>query len=176
MKGLNKVIGVAMLFVAVFAGKAFAQQRDYPIQPVPFTQVHVNDNFWQPKMEVNANITIPYVLAQCKANGRVDNFLRAAKLLSGDQLKIKNPVFTTTTFTYNLTTAVKFIQLLSASNNVEVIGNFDVVTQNASISFPSTGNWYDNFTGNTVNVTSIPYTMTLAPGEYHLFSKTPLTY
>ncbi|MGZ3872854.1 MAG: glycoside hydrolase family 127 protein [Mucilaginibacter sp.] len=63
-----------------------AQQKDYPIQPVSFTQVHVNDRFWEPKMEVNANVTIPYVLAQCKTNGRVDNFLRAAKLLDGDKL------------------------------------------------------------------------------------------
>jgi len=92
------------------------------------------------------------------------------------RMKIKNPVFTTTTFTYNLTGAVKFIQLLSATNNVEVVGNFDVVPQNASISFPSTGSWYDNFTGNTINVASLPYAMTLAPGEYHLFSKTKLTY
>jgi len=86
MKGLNKGFVSAVLFIAAFTGKLHAQQKDYPIQPVPFTQVHVNDNFWQPKMEVNANITIPYVLAQCKANGRVDNFLRAAKLLGGDQL------------------------------------------------------------------------------------------
>jgi glycosidase len=92
------------------------------------------------------------------------------------RMKIKNPVFTTTTFSYNLTGAVKFIQLLSASNNVEAVGNFDVVTQNASISFPSTGSWYDNFTGNTINVASLPFAMTLAPGEYHLFSKTKLTY
>lgn len=69
-----------------FAGKVFSQQKDYPIQPVPFTSVHVNDHFWEPKMEVNANVTIPYVLAQCKANGRVDNFLRAAKLEDGDKL------------------------------------------------------------------------------------------
>ncbi|ASU35660.1 glycoside hydrolase family 127 protein [Mucilaginibacter xinganensis] len=69
-----------------FIAPASAQQRDYPIQPVPFTQVHVNDGFWQPKMEVNANVTIPYVLAQCKANGRVDNFLRAAKMEPGDKL------------------------------------------------------------------------------------------
>jgi DUF1680 family protein len=64
----------------------FAQQKDYPIQPVPFTQVHVNDDFWEPKMEVNASVTIPYVLAQCKKHGRVDNFLRAAKMESGDKL------------------------------------------------------------------------------------------
>ena len=63
-----------------------AQQKDYPIQPVAFTKVHVHDNFWQPKMEINANVTIPYVIAQCKANGRMDNFLRAGKKLSGDKM------------------------------------------------------------------------------------------
>jgi len=81
-----RIICGVVLSLALFDGSLHAQQKDYPIQPVPFTQVHVNDSFWEPKMEVNANITIPYVLAQCKANGRVDNFLRAAKLLSGDQL------------------------------------------------------------------------------------------
>lgn len=68
------------------SGSLYAQQKDYPIQPVAFTNVHVNDKFWQPKMEVNANVTIPYVLAQCKKNGRMDNFLRAAKQLDGDKL------------------------------------------------------------------------------------------
>jgi len=63
-----------------------AQQKDYPIQPVAFTKVHVHDNFWQPKMEINATVTIPYVIAQCKANGRMDNFLRAGKKLSGDKM------------------------------------------------------------------------------------------
>ncbi|WP_207531741.1 glycoside hydrolase family 127 protein [Desertivirga arenae] len=65
---------------------ATGQQRDYPIQPVPFTKVHVHDKFWAPKMEVNVNTTIPYTLQKCEQNGRVDNFLRAAKLLSGDKL------------------------------------------------------------------------------------------
>jgi DUF1680 family protein len=74
------------LSLAALTSPLFAQQKDYPIQPVAFTSVHVNDNFWQPKMEVNATVTIPYVLAQCKANGRMDNFLRAAKKLDGDKL------------------------------------------------------------------------------------------
>ena len=55
-----------------------AQKRDYPIQPVAFTQVHVTDHFWKPKMEVNAAITIPYILRMCKQHGRIDNFLAAA--------------------------------------------------------------------------------------------------
>ncbi|RFZ92710.1 glycoside hydrolase family 127 protein [Mucilaginibacter conchicola] len=75
-----------LVLLAAYVGNVSAQQKDYPIQPVAFTSVHVNDNFWQPKMEVNATVTIPYVLAQCKANGRMDNFLRAAKKLDGDKL------------------------------------------------------------------------------------------
>lgn len=82
----QKVAGMLALSLATLTSSLLAQQKDYPIQPVAFTSVHVNDNFWQPKMEVNATVTIPYVLAQCKANGRMDNFLRAAKKLDGDKL------------------------------------------------------------------------------------------
>ncbi|UOE51210.1 glycoside hydrolase family 127 protein [Mucilaginibacter sp. SMC90] len=82
----QKVAGMLALSLATLTSPLLAQQKDYPIQPVAFTSVHVNDNFWQPKMEVNATVTIPYVLAQCKANGRMDNFLRAAKKLDGDKL------------------------------------------------------------------------------------------
>lgn len=82
----KRAFGLLVVILAAGFTPALAQQNDYPIQPVPFTSVHVNDNFWEPKMEVNAEVTIPYVLAQCKANGRMDNFLRAAKKLSGDKL------------------------------------------------------------------------------------------
>jgi len=81
-----KKFTVALVSILAMATTLSAQQKDYPIQPVAFTKVHVHDNFWQPKMEVNANVTIPYVIAQCKANGRMDNFLRAGKKLSGDKM------------------------------------------------------------------------------------------
>ncbi|MBO9682534.1 MAG: glycoside hydrolase family 127 protein [Flavisolibacter sp.] len=70
-------IGVAFVLSNCFL---IAQQKnaDYPIQPVAFTQVHVHDHFWAPKMELNANVTIPYVLQKCRETGRVDNFLKAA--------------------------------------------------------------------------------------------------
>jgi len=88
--------------------------------------------------------------------------------------KINNPVFTSTTFKYSLNGAVKTIQMTDASNSIEVVGNFGVVTNTAAITFPATGTWTDNFTGSTINVTSLAYNMTLAPGEYHLYSKTAL--
>jgi len=55
-----------------------AWSQDYPVQPVPFTQVHLTDNFWEPKLQVNARVTIPYVLDKCRETGRIDNFLMAA--------------------------------------------------------------------------------------------------
>ncbi|NLR58587.1 glycoside hydrolase family 127 protein [Chitinophaga polysaccharea] len=60
-------------------------QKDYPIKPVAFTQVKVNDNFWAPKIRTNASVTIPYTLEQCRKTGRIDNFLRAAGKLPGDK-------------------------------------------------------------------------------------------
>lgn len=68
------------LFLAccILTTVAKAQQKDYPIQPVSFTQVHVNDNFWKPKMQINASVTIPYILKMCREHGRIDNFLAAA--------------------------------------------------------------------------------------------------
>ncbi|EHQ26594.1 hypothetical protein BDD43_0604 [Mucilaginibacter gracilis] len=81
----RKAAGLLLSMIGI-SSMVFGQQKDYPIQPVAFTSVHVNDKFWEPKMEVNANVTIPYVLAQCKKNGRMDNFLRAGKQLDGDKL------------------------------------------------------------------------------------------
>ncbi|MEP7143741.1 MAG: beta-L-arabinofuranosidase domain-containing protein [Ferruginibacter sp.] len=71
-----KKILLPMFLILVI--KLPAQKKDYPIQPVAFTHVHVNDNFWKPKMQVNAAVTIPYILEMCKEHGRIDNFLAAA--------------------------------------------------------------------------------------------------
>jgi hypothetical protein len=92
------------------------------------------------------------------------------------KMKIHNSAFSTTNFTYALASdAVKWIQLIDPNNdatkNVEVIGNFDVVSRSANISFPATGTYIDNLTGATFNVTSVPMSVTLAPGEYHVYSK-----
>jgi glycosidase len=90
-------------------------------------------------------------------------------------MKIKNPVFATTNFTYDLgNDAVKWIQLLDASADVEVVGNFAVTPQTANITFPATGTWIDNITGATYNVTSTTMSMILAPGEYHVYSNVAL--
>ncbi|WP_367868250.1 glycoside hydrolase family 127 protein [Pedobacter sp. WC2423] len=84
MMKLNNILTLLCLF----SGTVYAQKKDYPIQPVAFTQVHVNDQFWAPKMEINAKVTIPHTLQQCKMDGRIDNFLRASKTIPGDKLTV----------------------------------------------------------------------------------------
>jgi len=90
-------------------------------------------------------------------------------------MKIKNPVFATTNFHYSLSVdSVKTIQLLDPSANVEVIANFAVIPKTVSVSFPAAGTWYDNISGTSITVPTVPYAMTFAPGEYHVYSSTPL--
>ncbi len=64
---------------------AAAQARpDYPIAPVSFTSVHLNDVFWAPRIEVNRTASIPSAFEQCELTGRVALFDRAAAVLRGD--------------------------------------------------------------------------------------------
>ena len=55
----------------------------YPFQPVPFTQVKVQDDFWLPRIETNRRVTIPYDFQKCEETGRIDNFLKAAGQMPG---------------------------------------------------------------------------------------------
>jgi DUF1680 family protein len=66
-------------------------EKDYPVRPVPFTSVHLNDVFWAPRIEVNRQVTIPFAFQQCELSGRVDNFIRAAEALRGETLTNRKP-------------------------------------------------------------------------------------
>lgn len=69
------------LLYLIFLGLSLAgnaQQKDYPIQSVPFTQVHLSDNFWLPRIKTNHTVTIPASFERCENTGRVKNFEMAA--------------------------------------------------------------------------------------------------
>lgn len=68
-----------------------AQKPDYPFQPVPFTNVHLNDIFWAPRIEINRTTTIPVAFEQCERTNRVYHFERAAKALRGEPLEDTRP-------------------------------------------------------------------------------------
>jgi uncharacterized protein len=64
---------------------------DYPIKPVTFTKVHLNDIFWAPRIEINRTASIPSAFEQCELTGRVNLFERAATVLRGEALNDKRP-------------------------------------------------------------------------------------
>ena len=59
-------------------------QPDAPIVQVPFTDVHLTDAFWAPRMEVNRTVSIPSAFHECEVNGRFDNFAIAGGLKEGE--------------------------------------------------------------------------------------------
>src|ERR1044072_147092 len=67
--------------------------HDYPVQPVPFTAVHLNDVFWAPRIETNRKVTIPAAFQKCEESGRVKNFERAAMGLRGQPHDMKAPPY-----------------------------------------------------------------------------------
>lgn len=62
----------------MYGSMATAQVKDYPIKPVIFTQVKLDDHFWLPRIETNRTVTIPASFARCENTGRVKNFEMAA--------------------------------------------------------------------------------------------------
>jgi hypothetical protein len=57
--------------------------NDYPLKPVDFTAVKLEDEFWAPRLEVSRTVTIPYLFRANEETGRVDNFRIAAGLKKG---------------------------------------------------------------------------------------------
>jgi DUF1680 family protein len=81
----------AALLLALSLPAFSAEMRDYPVKPVPFTAVHLNDVFWAPRIETNRAVTIPFAFEQDEKSGRVDNFIRAAKALRGEPFDNHRP-------------------------------------------------------------------------------------
>jgi len=68
---------LACILVAACQAKKESNEQ---IQPVPFTQVEINDQFWSSKIETNRTVSIPTAFHQCEITGRIDNFAIAGKL------------------------------------------------------------------------------------------------
>lgn len=89
-------------------------------------------------------------------------------------LKKNYDVFRTTDFTLDVSGATKKIQLNHSSMKVNIIGNFDVTTQNINPTFQQMGWWYDAFTGDSMYVNNVSDAISLSPGEFHIYSTVKL--
>lgn len=86
------------------------------------------------------------------------------------RIKKDYPVFETSNYTTNLGGSMKSIILSDPTMNAVAVGNFGVITNSTSLGFQHTGWWYDFFTGDSLNVANVPFTLVLNPGEYRLYT------
>ncbi len=85
---MEKIILILSVFLLLL-GCSSKLNKDYPIQPVPFTDVKFADNFWLPRLETNRTVTIPYDFKKCEETGRIDNFAKAGGLMDGEFVGIR---------------------------------------------------------------------------------------
>lgn len=89
-------------------------------------------------------------------------------------LRNAHDVFTSpeTEVALNTDELVKHITLHhpSTGENAVIVGNFDVVERSATVTFPVTGTWFDLYGGETFSVGDAERTMTLAPGEFYVYT------
>jgi uncharacterized protein len=71
---------IIVLFLIIYCcNNIYSQEgkkimKDYPIKPVSFTMVKVDDTFWAPRIKINREITIPIAFKKAEETGRIDNF------------------------------------------------------------------------------------------------------
>lgn len=87
------------------------------------------------------------------------------------ELKTSEPVFATSNFTMDVSSAVKKVELNDVSNDVRLVGNFDMVARTVKPDFSSTGTWYNHFQGVTIDVDDVEMDVTLQPGEFAMFTR-----
>lgn len=97
-----KRILTALLLVCSMMANA-----QYPISPVPFTSVKLNDAFWSPRLKASREVTIPLAFSKCEETGRYTNFSNAAKHLADPTQEFPDKEWT---FTFDDTDPYKTIE------------------------------------------------------------------
>jgi len=78
--------------------------------------------------------------------------------------------FITGSIERNLSGAAKWIRLSSGDTSyLLVVGNFDVTAQTASVSFPTSGTWYDYLNNTIFTATGSLQNIELQPGAFRVF-------
>jgi DUF1680 family protein len=81
--GSVSLAAILVLAASPHARPADALTADYPIRPVPFTAVAIDDAFWSPRLETNRRVTVRHDFDKCETTHRIRNFAVAGKLEPG---------------------------------------------------------------------------------------------
>jgi glycosidase len=84
-------------------------------------------------------------------------------------------LFSSSTFSYDLTGAVKYFKISDGTLSALIVANFNVVSATANVTFQNSGTWYDYLTGGTVTATGSAQIIPLLAGEYHIYLNQNIT-
>jgi len=87
-----------------------------------------------------------------------------------NELKTNYDVFSTGDFSLIQSDNTKVLQLFGDEMDVVILGNFDVETKDINPIFTKTGQWYEYYSGDTLEVNNTEDLITLNPGEYRLYT------
>jgi len=106
-----------------------------------------------------------------KDENRLKLFKVYAELI---KLKTTQEVFSSKDFNESSGGVVKQLALNHSSMNVRIIANLGINSEITSINFESIGKWYDYFSGQEININETTPLMSLAAGEFHVFTNVKL--
>jgi len=74
---MRKIMAMALLLLVGVSGAA--EKHDYPLSPMSFEKVTLQDNFWLPRLKLQAESTVPHALRQTEP--AVENLRRCGNFL-----------------------------------------------------------------------------------------------
>ncbi|MCU0781330.1 MAG: glycoside hydrolase family 127 protein, partial [Akkermansiaceae bacterium] len=74
-------VPLASSLAACFLPPFATAESDYPVKPVPFTDVRFTAGLWQQRQETNHRVTLPFALDQLESSKRLLNFDLAAETM-----------------------------------------------------------------------------------------------
>lgn len=92
--------------------------------------------------------------------------------VNADLIKLRKTqpgLFNSANFEYNLVNAVKYFKISEPNLSALIVANFDVIPATASVTFQTAGTWYDYLTDEIITATGSAQSLSLQPGEYHVY-------
>jgi 1,4-alpha-glucan branching enzyme len=126
--------------------------------------------------ELGYDYSIDYICRICNKPIRWDYFSDPQRknlykvFAALTKLKTEYDVFETTNFSYSLSDSLKRIVLVHSSMDAVVIGNFGVVANSINPQFPTSGTWYNYFSGDSIIVSNPFAPVPLEAGEFHIYT------
>ena len=90
----------------------------YPISPVPFNEVTLNDTFWLPRLKTQKAVTVPFALQ--KTEGAVESLRRCAAFLHGEATPLPKPHRFVSSDLYKVMEGAAYLLTLDRDPRLEV--------------------------------------------------------